>query len=88
MDVRGVNTEVILVGFHPLFLFQVNSSTERRILFSVWSPCRTDDPKLIPTDEQIKLVKKGKNVHTGFIFIFSLSRSTKLERLFLMSIFS
>jgi Domain of unknown function (DUF3472) len=80
--------EVILVVFHPLFLFQVNSSTERRILFSVWSPCRTDDPKLIPTDEQIKLVKKGKNVYTGFIFSLSLSRATKLERLFLVRIFS
>jgi hypothetical protein len=43
----------------------VNSSTERRILFSIWSPCHTDNPKDIPQDEKIKLVKKGKNVYSG-----------------------
>ncbi|WP_134090823.1 DUF3472 domain-containing protein [Olivibacter sp. XZL3] len=47
------------------FGMQVNSSTERRILFSVWSPFQTDDPKAIPPDHQIKLIKKGEGVHTG-----------------------
>ena len=47
------------------FGMQVNSETERRILFSVWSPFHTDDPKSIPADEQIKLNKKGEGVHTG-----------------------
>lgn len=47
------------------FGIQVNSQTERRILFSVWSPFQTDDPKSIPQDQQIKLLKKGKNVYTG-----------------------
>ncbi|WP_276500734.1 DUF3472 domain-containing protein [Terrimonas pollutisoli] len=47
------------------FGIQVNSSTERRILFSVWSPFNTDDPKQIPDDKKIILLKKGEDVHTG-----------------------
>lgn len=47
------------------FGMQVNSPTERRILFSVWSPFETDDPATIPADKKIILVKKGKKVHTG-----------------------
>ncbi|HVS92898.1 MAG TPA: DUF3472 domain-containing protein, partial [Mucilaginibacter sp.] len=35
------------------------------ILFSVWSPYKTDDPKSIPDDQKIIMLKKGKNVHTG-----------------------
>lgn len=44
---------------------QVNSSSERRILFSVWSPFSTDDPNAIPANHKIVLVKKGANVTTG-----------------------
>lgn len=47
------------------FGIQVNSETERRILFSVWSPFKTDDPKAIPEDQKIKLLKKGEGVYTG-----------------------
>lgn len=47
------------------FGIQANSETERRILFSVWSPFVTDDPKSIPDDEKIVLLKKGDNVKTG-----------------------
>ncbi|WP_426485867.1 DUF3472 domain-containing protein [Flavobacterium sp. 2] len=47
------------------FGIQVNSATERRILFSVWSPFTTDDPKSIPENQRIKMLKKGENVHTG-----------------------
>ena len=47
------------------FGIQNNSETERRILFSVWSPFVTDDPKSIPDDEKIVLLKKGENVKTG-----------------------
>ncbi len=47
------------------FGIQVNSETERRILFSVWSPFHTDDPKSIPDDQKIHLLKKGKDVQTG-----------------------
>jgi hypothetical protein len=47
------------------FGMQVNSPTERHILFSVWSPFTTDDPKKIPDDQKIIMLKKGENVHTG-----------------------
>lgn len=47
------------------FGIQVNSETERRILFSVWSPFETDDPKSIPESHKIKMLKKGENVQTG-----------------------
>jgi hypothetical protein len=47
------------------FGIQVNSATERRILFSVWSPFSTDDPKSIPDDMKITMLKKGDEVHTG-----------------------
>ncbi|BAX78837.1 DUF3472 domain-containing protein [Labilibaculum antarcticum] len=47
------------------FGIQVNSETERRILFSVWSSFKTDNPNDIPEDEKIKLLKKGDGVKTG-----------------------
>jgi hypothetical protein len=47
------------------FGMQVNSDKERRILFSVWSPFKTDDPKSIPESHKIKLLKKGVDVITG-----------------------
>ncbi|EAZ82805.1 DUF3472 domain-containing protein [Algoriphagus machipongonensis] len=47
------------------FGIQVNSETERRILFSVWSPFKTDNPNEIPEEEKIKLLKKGEDVYTG-----------------------
>lgn len=47
------------------FGIQVNSETERRVLFSVWSPYNTDNPDEIPEDHKIKLLKKGEEVNTG-----------------------
>ena len=47
------------------FGMQVNSEIERRILFSVWSPFKTDNPQDIPDEQKIKLLKKGENVHAG-----------------------
>jgi hypothetical protein len=47
------------------FGMQVNSSEERHILFSVWSPYKTDNPTAIPDSQKIVLLKKGDNVHTG-----------------------
>ena len=47
------------------FGIQVNSDTERRILFSVWSPYQTDDPNEIPKDQRIQLLKKGISTYTG-----------------------
>lgn len=54
------------IGFADgYFGIQVNSKTERRILFSVWSPFTTDDPKSIPEDMRITLLKKGEGVYAG-----------------------
>lgn len=47
------------------FGMQVNSDKERRILFSVWSPFSTNNPKEIPPDKQLALLKKGEGVHAG-----------------------
>ncbi|MCP9749102.1 DUF3472 domain-containing protein [Lacihabitans sp. CS3-21] len=47
------------------FGMQVNSETERRVLFSIWSPFTTDDPTKVPNDQKILLLKKGDNVYTG-----------------------
>ena len=47
------------------FGMQANSDTERRVLFSVWSPFATDNPNDIPENQRIKLLKKGKDVYTG-----------------------
>lgn len=47
------------------FGFQVNSEQERRVLFSVWSPYETDNPKAIPEDQKIVMLRKGTDVYTG-----------------------
>lgn len=61
-----VGSYFMVAGFREgYFGIQVNSDTERRILFSVWSPYQTDDPNSIPEDERIALIKKGAGVHGG-----------------------
>ncbi len=47
------------------FGMQANSSTERRVLFSVWSPWETDNPKEVPETHQVKMLRKGGQVKTG-----------------------
>lgn len=47
------------------FGIQVNSETERRVLFSVWSPYQTDNPDDIPESERIQLIEKGQDVVVG-----------------------
>lgn len=47
------------------FGIQVNSATERRVLFSVWSPFRTDNPADIPIDQRIENLGNGPGVHVG-----------------------
>jgi len=52
-------------GFsHGYFGIQVNSPIERRVLFSVWSPYKTDKPDEIPNEYKIQLLKKGNDVIT------------------------
>src|SRR5690606_33548114 len=45
--------------------FQVNGPEERRVLFSVWSPFQTDNPKDIPEDQRIVRLGSGPDVHVG-----------------------
>jgi len=47
------------------FGIQVNSPQERRVLFSVWSPFQTDNPRDIPEDQRVKLLARGPGVTTG-----------------------
>lgn len=47
------------------FGMQVNSATERRVLFSIWSPFSTNDPKQIPDSMKVVLLKKGNLTKTG-----------------------
>jgi hypothetical protein len=47
------------------FGMQVNGPDERRILFSVWSPFRTNNPKSIPEDQRIQVLAKGRDVRIG-----------------------
>ncbi len=47
------------------FGIQVNSSSERRVLFSVWSPFQTDNPKDIPEDQRIESLGRGPEVRIG-----------------------
>jgi len=48
-------------GFNAgYFGMQVNSETERRVLFSVWSPFKTDNPYEIPADYRVNLIRKGE----------------------------
>lgn len=47
------------------FGMQVNGPEERRILFSVWSPYKTDHPGEIPASDKIILLSRGQGVHTG-----------------------
>ena len=44
---------------------QVNGPSERRVLFSIWSPFRTDNPREIPADQRIVALGKGNGVHLG-----------------------
>ena len=47
------------------FGIQVNGPNERRVLFSVWSPFKTDNPRDIPKDKRIVALASGPDVHVG-----------------------
>jgi hypothetical protein len=47
------------------FGIQVNSDSERRVLFSVWSPFATDNPKEIPPEQRIVALNHGPEVNIG-----------------------
>lgn len=44
------------------FGFQVKSPTERWVLFSVWSPFSTNNPKAVPEKDRVTTLAKGKDV--------------------------
>lgn len=59
-----VGTYAMANGFgEGYFGMQVNSPTQRRILFSVWSPFHTDNPREIPEEQRVRLLKKGRDVN-------------------------
>ncbi|MCA9105096.1 MAG: DUF3472 domain-containing protein [Planctomycetales bacterium] len=47
------------------FGIQVNSPRERRVLFSIWSPFQTDNPRDIPEHQRIVVLAKGPDVRVG-----------------------
>ncbi len=47
------------------FGIQVNGPKERRVLFSVWSPFRTNNPRDIPKDQRVVALASGPKVHVG-----------------------
>ncbi|CAL8123851.1 unnamed protein product [Orchesella dallaii] len=55
------------IGFSGgYFGIQVNSPSERRVLFSIWSAYSTDNPSDIPQDFKVTMIRKGNNnVHDG-----------------------
>lgn len=64
--VNSRNAYYMTNGFSGGYMgIQVNSGTERRIIFSIWSDYRTNDPKEIPADYAVTLVRKGAGVFTG-----------------------
>lgn len=61
-----VGSYYVSCGFgEGYFGMQVNSENERRILFSVWSPFDTQDPKSIPDSLKIKMLQQGPDVTIG-----------------------
>ena len=64
VGINAVNAYYMTNGFSGGYMgIQTNSETERRIIFSVWSNYNTNDPKEIPTEYAVKLIKKGKDVY-------------------------
>lgn len=64
MDKLG--TYFVTNGFSEgYFGIQVNSPTERRVLFSVWSPYATQDPKEIPEHLRVVALRRGEGVKVG-----------------------
>ena len=58
-----LNAYYMLTGFSEGYMgIQVNSPTERKVLFSVWSAYSTDDPNQIPADYKVTVLRKGENV--------------------------
>lgn len=65
-DGETMGSYYMAAGFgEGYFGMQYNSPTERRVLFSVWSPFDTQDPRDIPEDKRVRLLRQGQDVHIG-----------------------
>ncbi|MCM1109350.1 MAG: DUF3472 domain-containing protein [Clostridium sp.] len=65
-DGEVLHSYYMTAGFgEGYFGMQYNSDSERRILFSVWSPFDTQDPRNIPEDQRVRMLRRGKDVHIG-----------------------
>ncbi len=63
VGVDAVNAYYMTNGFDGGYMgIQANSPTERRFIFSIWSNYSTDNPKEIPADYAVRLIKKGEGV--------------------------
>lgn len=61
-----VGTYFMVNGFGEGYSgIQVNSPTERRVLFSVWSPFDTQNPKDIPEHLRVVNLRRGEGVKIG-----------------------
>ncbi len=66
LDEDPLGTYYMAIGFSEgYFGIQVNGPEERRVLFSIWSPFKTDNPRDIPADQRIEALAKGGGVHLG-----------------------
>ncbi|MCR5183869.1 MAG: DUF3472 domain-containing protein [Opitutales bacterium] len=52
-------------GEEGYFGFQTLENGKRIVIFSVWSPFKTDDPREIPEELKVKCVRLGKNTKIG-----------------------
>ena len=61
-----IGTYAMAIGFRGgYFGMQTNSPTQRRILFSIWSPHVTDDPNSVPENRRVICTAKGERTHVG-----------------------
>lgn len=65
-DGEVMHSYYMVAGFgEGYFGMQYNSEKERRVLFSVWSPFDTQDPRNIPEDQRVHMLRHGEGVHIG-----------------------
>lgn len=63
VGVNAVHGYYMTNGFADGYMgIQTNSYSERRFIFSIWSNYNTNNPKEIPADYAVRLLKKGKDV--------------------------
>ncbi len=66
VPVAPIGTYAMAIGFSGgYFGIQVNSPTERRILFSIWSPHVTDNPGEIPEDKRVVCLYRHPNMRVN-----------------------